>query len=290
MFKKENIKWVKSVKPIGGSEWAYNELICDDTKLQKLHWRNNGGQTAAKHAEVGDIILLFQTLSYGPYRNIVRLTHLVSPVSSDVLIDPKNKDFKWYREVKAIAKAEPIHIIPKPDVLKFGKVGNGGLTFTIDLLANEKIGTAELQNLIWNLFEDFFCPNVKDNGVLNSTLVEFAGAKEGDTKIIMHLEQELRYRNTDIIREKKAQALQQGNGRIKCDCCKFDFLEIYGDVGEGFIECHHEIFLHQGERITKLEDLALVCSNCHRMLHRKKADNTYYSVEELRRIAIRGDR
>ncbi|WP_079530620.1 HNH endonuclease [Halobacillus hunanensis] len=36
------------------------------------------------------------------------------------------------------------------------------------------------------------------------------------------------------------------------------------------MECHHSIpsqSLRQG--IKKLKDLVLVCSNCHRMLHRK---------------------
>ncbi|WP_420719722.1 HNH endonuclease [Streptomyces sp. NRRL WC-3618] len=40
--------------------------------------------------------------------------------------------------------------------------------------------------------------------------------------------------------------------------------------GAGYIECHHVIPLHvAGEGTTKLSDLALICSNCHRMIHRK---------------------
>jgi hypothetical protein len=287
VFSSEAIQWVKSVKRSGGTGWAYDDLNCFGNEPQKLHWRNSIGQTAAKHPKVGEIILLFQTVNYRPYRNVVRLTHLVSPVSEKVLIDPNNKDFKWYREVRLVAKAKPIHIIPKPAVLNFGKVGNGGLTFSIDLLTNEKISTREVQDLIWDLFIDFCCLDDSDPIVVNSSLLDFAGAKEGDKRIMRHIEQELRYRNMDLVRMKKEQALVEGNGRIKCECCEFDFLKTYGEVGEGFIECHHKISLHHGERITKPEDLALLCSNCHRILHRRNPDNAYYSVEELRHLIIR---
>lgn len=284
MFSSDDIKWVKSVKRNEGAGWAYDDINCYSEEPLKLHWRNAIGKTAAKHPKVGDIILLFQTVNKGEFKNIVRLTHLVSPITQDVLIDTKNKNFKWYREIRLIAKAEPIHIINKPPILKFGKVGNGGLTFPIDLLSNEKIDTSTVQKLIWGLFANFTCPGFTSNTNLENSLIEFAGAKEGDTRIISHINQEIRYRNRDIVKQKKAEALAVGNGRLKCECCSFDFLGKYGEVGREFMECHHKIFLHQGERITKLEDLALVCSNCHRMLHRKKANNEYYSVEEIREL------
>ena len=61
----------------------------------------------------------------------------------------------------------------------------------------------------------------------------------------------------------------------------FDFQIVYGDLGKGFIEAHHRTPLSElkGEKTTKLDDLALVCSNCHRMLH--KAINSM-SIADLR--------
>jgi serine/threonine protein kinase len=59
-------------------------------------------------------------------------------------------------------------------------------------------------------------------------------------------------------------------GRLACEACGFDFAQVYGKLGEGFIECHHTkpvSKLRKGDK-TKLSDLALVCANCHRMLHR----------------------
>ena len=46
----------------------------------------------------------------------------------------------------------------------------------------------------------------------------------------------------------------------------------HGVLGEGFIECHHAVALSElsEERRTRLEDVVLVCSNCHRMIHRRR--------------------
>jgi 5-methylcytosine-specific restriction protein A len=55
----------------------------------------------------------------------------------------------------------------------------------------------------------------------------------------------------------------------------------YGQLGEGFAECHHTCPLAElpGERATRLAGSAVVCANCHRMLHRGRRRAT---VEELR--------
>ena len=78
-----------------------------------------------------------------------------------------------------------------------------------------------------------------------------------------------RERNTKIaIKAKENRMLK--SGRLQCDVCSFDFKETYGKLGEGFIEAHHTLPLStlKGQSKTKLSDIILVCSNCHRMLHR----------------------
>jgi 5-methylcytosine-specific restriction protein A len=59
-------------------------------------------------------------------------------------------------------------------------------------------------------------------------------------------------------------------GRLACEVCGFDFFAFYGELGRGFSECHHTIPLADAifQRKTLLTDLAIVCANCHRMLHR----------------------
>lgn len=72
---------------------------------------------------------------------------------------------------------------------------------------------------------------------------------------------------------------------LKCAVCGFDFEKTYGVQGKGFIEVHHIKPLYMLEEtmvINPLTDLICLCSNCHRMIHRKK--NQVLSVEQLKEI------
>jgi 5-methylcytosine-specific restriction enzyme A len=67
--------------------------------------------------------------------------------------------------------------------------------------------------------------------------------------------------------------------------CGFDFEEKYGDRGSKFIEVHHlkPVSSLEKETIVDLKtEMTVVCSNCHRMIHRKK--DKILSLEELRKI------
>lgn len=83
--------------------------------------------------------------------------------------------------------------------------------------------------------------------------------------------------------EEKKRAVLEATGRLECEACGFDFRTTYGERGHGFAECHHKLPLSDGARTTYLRDLAIVCANCHRMLHR----GDLISVEELRGLARR---
>ena len=59
----------------------------------------------------------------------------------------------------------------------------------------------------------------------------------------------------------------------RCQACRLDFPERYGDIGKGFIEAHHLRpigTLEEGVpvRYDVATDFAVLCSNCHRMIHR----------------------
>lgn len=93
-------------------------------------------------------------------------------------------------------------------------------------------------------------------------------AEEGKIVFRMHR----RYERDRSLREKKKAAALKSEGKLLCEVCDFDFAATYGDVGDGFIEAHHVVPLSEAQQPVKttLKDLALVCSNCHRMLHRAK--------------------
>jgi len=70
-------------------------------------------------------------------------------------------------------------------------------------------------------------------------------------------------------------------GALRCEACGFDFHETYGKLGEDFIECHHVTPVSElkAGATTRLSDLVVVCSNCHRMLHRRRP---WLTAAELR--------
>jgi 5-methylcytosine-specific restriction enzyme A len=92
----------------------------------------------------------------------------------------------------------------------------------------------------------------------------------------------LRERNRSLIEKKKKRVLDD-TGKLLCEACDFDFAATYGDLGVGFAECHHTKPLStlQPGDTTKLADLAIVCANCHRMLHKGKK---VMDIQELRRL------
>lgn len=115
-------------------------------------------------------------------------------------------------------------------------------------------------------------------------LSEADQVREGKVLYKLH---KVRERNAKIVALKKAQAISTNNG-LFCEACVFSFQEYYGDIGRNFIECHHIRPLAEArhDRNTSLDDLALVCSNCHRMLH--KGINLF-SIQDLK-MMIKYDR
>lgn len=93
-----------------------------------------------------------------------------------------------------------------------------------------------------------------------------------------------RERNSTLVKKKKEYALKN-LGQLQCEVCDFIYTDIYGKLGEGFIECHHRnpVSKMNPNQKTTLTDLALVCANCHRILHR---GGELLSVEALREVVL----
>lgn len=89
-------------------------------------------------------------------------------------------------------------------------------------------------------------------------------------------------RNREMIKKAKQLFKEKHSNQLFCEICGFDFKKVYGDIGEDFIECHHTIPVStmNKDSITRIEDLVMVCSNCHSMIHRSKK---LISVDELKR-------
>lgn len=106
-----------------------------------------------------------------------------------------------------------------------------------------------------------------------------AGFPEGKLILKQHL---VRERNSAVIKIAK-QRFKERYGKLTCEVCEFDFNKHYGKIGEDYIEGHHTKPVSEmiDNEETKVEDIALVCANCHRMLHRKRP---WLAVNELKEL------
>lgn len=91
-----------------------------------------------------------------------------------------------------------------------------------------------------------------------------------------------RERNSRVISLAK-EKFKKENGRLFCQVCGFDFEKIYGNIGKDFIEGHHTIAVSEmsTEHKTKVEDIAMLCSNCHKMIHKKRPWLTMGDINKL---------
>lgn len=141
-----------------------------------------------------------------------------------------------------------------------------------------KNGSA-LDKIVWN---DFINDKNKLQNLAHSILISINFDKSFVSQSINYEEEEFpegkilyrvhkcHERNSVLVKKKKQNAMD--NNKLICEICAFDFYEIYGELGEGYIECHHTVPVseYKDNTTTKLNDLVLVCSNCHKMLHRKR--------------------
>jgi len=100
---------------------------------------------------------------------------------------------------------------------------------------------------------------------LNSTDLEVLSTQAGMPHALAHLHREQDGRARSL----RIDTALSMEGALRCEVCEFDFAHVYGELGKEYIEVHHVRPLHEpGPANTRPEDLALLCSNCHRMIHR----------------------
>ncbi|EST37723.1 hypothetical protein N566_11535 [Streptomycetaceae bacterium MP113-05] len=107
-------------------------------------------------------------------------------------------------------------------------------------------------------------------------------APEGRLLSLLHLRRERDPR----LRRRKIAAVRASGAPLSCAVCDFDFGSTYGELGEGYVEVHHVVPLRlTAETVTTLDDLALLCANCHRMCHRSlSVKQPWRSPDDLRQL------
>lgn len=276
MYDAGSLKWVKNVKRQEGNAWAYANYNVSD--FFDLNWSASMRGNVSK-AAINDLILIFQTLK-SPKGTF--LTHIVTPITDTVNTDKKNTKHPYTRTVCVIGKADPIDSIPKPSDLDF-RQPNRGAVCRIETIKDFKtkydIPLLRLQNYLVGLFSQF------DTGLDEMVMTQkdetlYDEEFEEGRKIEILRRHKFYERNPKAVKTAKEKAKKEG--RLFCEVCDFNFETTYHPLGKGYIECHHKTPIATGGvRKTKVSELGIVCSNCHRMLHRK-FKGKYLSIDELK--------
>lgn len=141
--------------------------------------------------------------------------------------------------------------------------------YNLGIIPTEK-GSFGIKRKFWkfNLENDF-----QNNLTLSN---EFPEGK------IVERKHKARERNQKLITEVKTN-FKSKYGRLNCQICGFDFENVYGIIGKDFVECHHIIPVSEmlDNHKTKIEDIVILCSNCHRMIHRKRP---WLRIEDLKKL------
>jgi hypothetical protein len=117
------------------------------------------------------------------------------------------------------------------------------------------------------------------SGIDNIDESDPEGVNEGQVNLRQH---KMRERSSKIVQLKK-EHFKSEHGRLFCEICKFDFAKNYPiNLGSDFIEVHHlsPISTLETQVRTTLNDLMVVCPNCHRMIHR--TNDTHKNLNMLR--------
>lgn len=104
-------------------------------------------------------------------------------------------------------------------------------------------------------------------------------APEGALLTRSHL---IRERSGQLPKKRKLQALAK-DGVLRCEACGMTPASAYGANGDACIEVHHITPLHtlRPGSVTRLSDLAVVCANCHRIIHSR---SPWFTMDELREL------
>jgi 5-methylcytosine-specific restriction protein A len=148
-------------------------------------------------------------------------------------------------------------------------------------LPAEEVLQADLRDMT-KLYALLFSRGGRDN-YADSETEETEGA--GETVV-----ERRRYRqHRKIERNPKAAKLAKKEHGYICQCCGFDFEAIFGPSGKEYIEAHHLKPLAELPEDVPVSqdpktDFAVLCANCHRMIHRKDAPKTVGELRQLARV------
>lgn len=103
---------------------------------------------------------------------------------------------------------------------------------------------------------------------------------EGKLLIRLHIYRE---RDRHFARMVRRHYKSQAGGKLICHACGSVPVKTYGPNGESCVEAHHKIPIEQlqPDSVTVVSEMAMLCANCHRVVHSKRPCLTVEQVSQL---------
>lgn len=180
-------------------------------------------------------------------------------------------------EYKSHFSAENINLNSSGILAQDYEAGHAfGVSYPFPLTSSEEVLTRDLRKML-----ELYSLVTQRGGI--DLISDSEGSEESD---ITGYEKPLYRLHRKIERNpNNSKKVKQLQGTV-CQGCSFDFGKFYGPVAEGYIEAHHLTpiaTLPKGERV-KLDlkaDFAVLCANCHRVMHQKGGPKTLNELRQL---------
>lgn len=216
------------------------------------------------------------------------LVEVFNPQGEDAAINQKRKDSKFTQIVRNLMGSHYNSNGMSTYTLK-DKKGYFSLTSAGEKIVNNNI------YLLEHLFNSSY--DYEASVSLSSSIYN---AKKEHKKLYVYSEDDKVMEGKSIIKtttiKERSKKLRDAaiahysiNDTITCSVCGFDFKKVYGELGEGYIQMHHEtpIFQYADEGFEEYLSEAIkrikpLCANCHCMIHKNK--NKLMSISELKTI------
>lgn len=185
------------------------------------------------------------------------------------------ESFSEASQIKAGIKLKEIRLNPDDGMITFEVFEQDPLLSQSQLI-KARVGSNfllnETQSLLVEQYWNGLNPDIYEEDE------EQIKSPEGRIRLRVH---KVRERNPKIKRKAIEIFLKQ-NKTVICEVCRFSFEEKYGEIGKGFIEVHHlkPISDYEENELTSIDNLKLVCSNCHRMIHKGDSLDMFYHLKE----------
>ena len=243
----------KQTAPKRNPSWSRDELILA-LDLYMRHRDKLPGKDSQEVAELSKILnILGETLGhrhYEKYRNI-------------------NGTYMKLMNFRSL----------DPDYTSDGKIGLAQTSFGDRSVWKDFVGRPEHLSVTAEAIRLNLTNQAGSDEIAEPDETAATEAEEGKLVTRIHRQRE---RSRQLVKHKKRDFLRR-HGQLFCEACGITPSDVYDDRGANVIECHHTKPVHTlraGEK-TRLNELILLCANCHRAIH---ASRRWLTVDELRQL------